>query len=125
VDQQRSRSLQEIQDYLLVLASDVKAGNPSAKASLQHYLALVMNSREGGETATWPELQSIIEKSHLPFMELIHLVFDNLHHGQCYEITPDFISQLGTAYMVAAIQNTPPEDVMTVANTYSYKFSES
>ena len=122
VYQQPSMHIEEMKDTLLLLAHDMKVGNPAAKSCLRYYLSNIMNSWEGGEIESWPDLKKILEKYELPFLNIVHLVFDQLHTERCYEITPEFITDLGNAYMMAAIQNTPPAEIMEFANKFSYKY---
>ena len=84
-----------------------------------------MNSWEGSEAETWSELKTVLTSMKLPFVNIVELVFENLHQkdAQCYEITPDFIADLGNAYMLGAIQNTPPAEIMEFANKFSYRLS--
>jgi hypothetical protein len=81
-----------------------------------------MVHRKKNEVMDVDDLKKILEKYELPFLNIVHLVFGQLHTERCYEITPEFITDLGNAYMMAAIQNTPPAEIMEFANKFSYKY---
>lgn len=125
VDQQPSAHLSDVKEHLLLISKEVKVGNSAAKACLTRYLSIIMNSWEGSEAETWSELKTVLTSMKLPFVNIVELVFENLHQkdAQCYEITPDFIADLGNAYMLGAIQNTPPAEIMEFANKFSYRLS--
>ena len=122
VYQQPSKHLREIAPVLQILAGEVKVGNTAAKSALHRYLSEIMNSWEGGGAETWEELEPKLEELGLPFLRIVHQVFDMLHDGNCFTIDPDSIECLGAMYLVDMIQNTPVEDIIKHTTAYGYKF---
>ncbi len=116
--QQPSLHLNEISKELHALAKKVKVGNPLSKSLLHRYLSAIMNTWEGSETENWEELEKKLNKMKMPFMSIIHHVFDMVHNGYAYEITPDEIETLGSLYMTEMIKITPPEDLAKFAESY-------
>ena len=112
VYQQPSMYLREIKTEIERKAQMVKVGNPDAKEAMYSILAMVMNTFEGGRAETWKELEAHLREEDIPFIQIIHLVYDQLHSECAYRIEPDFIRELGTVYMLAQIQNTSQEDIM-------------
>ena len=104
--QQPSFCIYELQPTILKLAEHVKPGYPEAKEAMYRILTMVMNSREGGESEKWIELKRTLQEESIPFIPVIEIVFEKLHQPQkIYEITPEFIMELGRAYKVALIGN--------------------
>ena len=67
----------------------------------------------------WDDFEKKLTKEKIPFIPVFQMVFTQLHQKKnCYEITPDFIQQLGTQYMSAAVQNSSPAEMMAFAETH-------
>ena len=81
-----------------------------------------MNSWEGGGAETWEELEPKLEELGLPFLRIVHHVFDMLHDGTCFTIDPDSIESLGAMYLADMSQNTPVEDIIKHTMVFGYKF---
>ncbi len=118
VYQQPSLHLNEISKELHSIAKKVKVGNPLSKSLLHRYLSAIMNSREGSEAEKWEDLEKKLNKMKMPFMSIIHHVFDMVNNECGYKITPDDIETLGSLYMAEMIKNTPPEDLAKFAESY-------
>ena len=54
------------------------------------------------------DLKKALQEESIPFIPMIEIVFNKLHQQQhnIYEITPEFIMELGRAYKTALIGNT-------------------
>lgn len=118
VYQQPALHLNEISKQLRSLANNIKLGNPDAKSFLHRYLSDIMNTWEGAEAETWEELEKKLNKMKMPFMSIIHHVYDMLHNDYCYKINPEDVESLGSMYMAEMIRNTPPEDLAKFAESY-------
>ena len=123
INPQPYRHIKGSRKLLLSFTKNMKAGNLAAKNSLVQYLTTITNSREGSEAKTWVDLEKVLISLDLPFLDIVHLVFNNLHNGKFYKITPEFISDLGSAYIYAAVQNTSPVELMRFANNFNYRFT--
>lgn len=104
--------LKEIKTYIDKRAQEVKVGISTAKEAMCMILARVMNSYEAKGAESWEELEEGLQEAEIPFNGIIHLVYDQLNTECPYRITPEFIQDLGTAFMVAQIKNTSQEDIM-------------
>lgn len=117
------RSLIDIKQDLFELASNVKAGNPLAKGSLSRYLSMIFDSEEFASENTWDQFEEKLATFGLPFISIIELIYEQLQHEKYYEINLDFIKDLGTAYLVESVKNTPMEDLIAFAETFPHRFS--
>lgn len=110
--------LKEIKTYIDKRAQEVKVGISTAKEAMVMILERVMNSYEAKDTESWEELEEVLQDEGIPFVQVIHLVYDQLHTECAYRITPDFIQDLGTTFMVSQIKNTSQEDIMAFMGRY-------
>ena len=116
-------SLVESASTLQEISHSVRVGVPSAKVSLSSYLSIIMDSEEYVSSKSWSQFEKVLTSLELPFVSLVQLIYENLHSGEFYEISLDFIKDLGSSYMFGIIQNTPPEELMAFVNTSPYSFS--
>lgn len=110
--------LKEVKTEIDKLAQEVKVGVSAAKEAMYMILAKVMNSIEAKEANSWEMLKEGLREVDIPFAEVIHLVYDQLNTECAYRITPEFIQDLGTVFMVAQIKNTSQEDIMAFMGRY-------
>ena len=68
--------------------------------------------QEEEEERKFEELEEHLQEEEIPFIEVVHLVFEQLHSECAYKIEPGFIQTLGTAFMLAQINNTSQDDIM-------------
>lgn len=115
---QPAQHLNKISKQLRLLAKNIKLGNPDAKSFLHRYLSDIMNTWEGSEEESWSDLEKHLNKMKMPFISVIHHVYDMLHDDYCYKINPEDIETLGSMYMAEMINNTPPEDLAKFAEAY-------
>lgn len=112
---QPSLHLSKIVRQLRRYADQIQVGNQQAKMYMVQYLAMIMNTWEGSEAEKWDDLEPRLKRLNLPFIPVIHHVFDILHDGNCHEIDPDSIEELGSMYMMEIIKCTSLEKITTYA----------
>lgn len=117
------RSLKDIKQNLFELASNVKAGNPSAKTSLSRYLSMAFDSTEFKAAKTWGNFEAALSSLELPFISVIELIYRHLQHDKYYEITLEFIQELGALYLIETVKNTPMEELIAFAESSPYRFT--
>ena len=120
VYQQPSKHLKDIAPFLKILANAVRVGNPVAKSAFHRYLSGIMNSWEGSEAETWDELEPKLQELNLPFIRIVHHIFDMLHDGSCITIDLASMEILGAMYLTDMIQNTPMAELTEYAESYRY-----
>ena len=117
------RSLMDIKHDLFELASNVKAGSPLAKGSLSRYLSMIFDTTEFTSENAWDQFEEKLMSFELPFIPIIKLIYEQLQREKYYEINLDFIKDLGTAYLVESVKNTPMEELIAFAESFPHKFS--
>jgi hypothetical protein len=75
-----------------------------AKKALHDVLIDIFTSSDYFDSITADHLCSLIK---VPFLdEIVHIVFDQLRKPDCMAITPDFVRELGKAFMTATFANS-------------------
>lgn len=94
--------LAERKKEILTLYDNVFLNNPVSKKSMSLVIAYVMLSAEVAGTEDWTVAEKAIQKQlcfrEAAMLSILEDVFDNLHEGAFWEITPEFISSLGFKY---------------------------
>ena len=73
--------------------------NPAAKYALSNMIDTIMCMDEVKGGISWMDLEYKLNALDTPYMSVVELVFDQLRKDKPYEISEDFIMQLGTAYL--------------------------
>ena len=95
--------LDEIREQVLALNADISIQDPEAKGSFAKMVYYIMCAKEVSCTDKWKEVEQAI-KEELMFDEpimfsILKMVFENLHQPPFWSITPEFILNLGSAYL--------------------------
>ena len=77
--------------------------NPDAKKCMSLILVYVMSTKEVGGVMEWADAEAGLRQrlglDDPALYAVLKLVFDNLHRSPFWSITPDFIMELGGAYL--------------------------
>lgn len=96
--------LRESKPEIKKILKELFPTDPNAKLCLSVLLTHVMSSIEIISAESWEAAEQILRKSQLfpkeQFYEIFHLVWGNLRRGDFWTITPDFIMDLGSQYLL-------------------------
>jgi len=101
-------SMSQVRKEIRELDVDVDGTNPEAKMIVSQMLAHIFRNPEICNTENVAAAMKIIEKNEIfesmeqanSFQSLIEIIFEQLHKKACWEITPSFIDDVGSAYLM-------------------------
>ena len=97
-------SLDTISAAVRELYETLSISNPVSKKQMALIAAHVMCAREVSGTEDWTEAQRAIKKklgiSDEVFLGILEHIFNNLHESPFWAITPEFIMDLGSMYLM-------------------------
>lgn len=96
-------TLEDVREEVGRLYHLLSPANPDAKKCMSLIIVYVMITREVGGAAEWNKAEAGL-KNHLGLDDpllfaIFRMVFDNLHRSPFWSITPEFIMDLGEAYL--------------------------
>ncbi len=93
----------DIQDNVQYLYDQMEIENPDSKKIMSVILSQIMLCHEVAGTEQWEEAEAAIKDAlffpESNMMDLLKLVFDNLHRDPFWKISVEFIMDLGDLYM--------------------------
>ena len=98
-------TLNEVKPEVERLVELLSIANADSKKCMSLVIAYIMLSKEVAGTESWSTAEAEIEKCFCfkdsMLLMIFRLVFDNLHDPPFWQITPEFIQELGGAYITA------------------------
>lgn len=102
-------TLSSVKKSVVRLYDAISGANPDSKKCISRILAILMDTREVGCTVDWDKAERAIRRVY-PFDDLmiyaLHLVFDKLQQRPFWNISPDFIMELGGVYLMILSNQT-------------------
>lgn len=96
-------SLIDVREIVERYYKELSASNPNSKKAMSLILAYVMISKEVAGTEHWSTAEKAIRGSIVIddtlLIAMFKLMFEKLHRPPFWEITPDFILELGEMYL--------------------------
>lgn len=96
-------SLAEFKKVIIGYYNSLSIDNPSSKKAMSLIIAYTMISKEVSVTEDWSkaekEIKRILKFDDPVIIALLKMVFDKLHRSPYWEITSDFIIELGKTYL--------------------------
>lgn len=98
-----SISLKNVRNDIVQLYDMISSSNPNSKKCMSIIIAYLMISSEVAGTENWDEAEKAI-RNNINFKDdfiyrIAEIVFKNLHNGDFWTITLDFIIDLGETYI--------------------------
>ena len=97
--------LNEVKPEVDRLVESLSIANEDSKKCMSLVIAYIMLSKEVAGTKSWSTAEAEIEKCFCfkdsMLVMMLRLVFDNLHEPPFWQITPEFIQELGGVYIAA------------------------
>ena len=98
-------TLNEVKLEVDRLVESLSIANADSKKCMSLVIAYIMLSKEVAGTESWQKAEAEIEKCFCfkdsMLLMILRLVFDNLHESPFWQITPEFIQELGGEYIAA------------------------
>lgn len=95
-------SLTQVKPVIKQLYSQIRMDNPGAKGNMSRLIAQVMITREVAGTADWNKACRSIARILPPDSSIMQMMLMSVHHklnqSPFWEITPEFIMELGQMY---------------------------
>ena len=96
-------SLKDVKSDVIRLHDLILPYNPDSKKCMSLLIAYLMISFEVAGTQSWESgekaIRETINFSDESIYRIAEMVFENLHDGPFWTITPEFIIDLGNAYL--------------------------
>ena len=98
-----SLTLADVREEVGRLYRMLSPSDPDSKKCMSLILVYVMATREVGGVTEWADAEAGLERylglEDPALYAVLKLAFDNLHRSPFWSITPDFIMELGEAYL--------------------------
>lgn len=102
-------TLTSVRESVTELYDAISGANPESKKCMSLILVSLMNTREVGCTDNWNIAERAIRRAY-PFDDLmiyaLQLVFDKLQQRPFWNISPEFIMELGGVYLLIVSNRT-------------------